>query len=329
MPQPQLSQPATQYAVPERFLALLSESSLTDLLLNGARDTWADFGQGLRRVANPFESEAELEQISRQLLELADRHIDFANPIADCVLTSAQVGLAGGATFRFHAVLAGATSRVTLLSVRKHSAKAIGLHEFAGGRLELEIWLRGVIERRENFLISGATGSGKTTLLRAMLSAEVGQRIIAIEETSELAPIQGHFVSLQTRQPNTEGRGGIDLDTLLSEALRMRPDRLVVGEVRGRELLTLVNALNTGHRGAAGSIHANNSRAVANRIATIGLQAGWAPIATAAAVAEAVDWVIHVERRGHTRVITDVASVGLARRGELLVTPVPEVSRLM
>jgi|GEM_PF-861895 len=326
-----------------RLAALLSDPKLTDLVLNGAQESWADFGGGLRRVADPCGSSAELEHLARWLLEQADRHIDFANPFADCVLTSAELGISGNDKFRIHAVLASASSQLTLLSVRKHSNLAIGLHEFVGGRLELELWLRGVLARRENFLISGATGAGKTTLLRALLTqvalgyspSELAaidngwiqrnlspERIIAIEEVAELGPLPGHFVSLQTRQPNTEGRGGITLDDLMRQVLRMRPDRLVLGEVRGLELLTLVTALNTGHRGAAGSIHANNAQAVATRITTIGLQANLLLPAVSAAVAEAVQWVIHVERRGEVRRITQVSRLEVGQQGELCAMPV-------
>ena len=299
---------------------VLQHSGLSDLLINGASQAFADFGRGLKPLSLGFKTDAAIEDLARELLQLADRHVDFANPFADCVLTAGQLGLIGEATFRVHVVLASASSPHTLISVRKHHSQAIGLHEFCGGRLELELWLRGVLARRENLLVSGATGAGKTTLLRAMVQQCFGERIIAIEETSELAPVAGHFVSLQTRQANTEGRGAIGLDQLLREALRMRPDRLLLGEVRGPELLTLLNALNTGHRGATATIHANSASAVANRINTIGLQAGWPSRAVAAASAEALQWVVHVESAGGQRTIAEVGRLTLGRRGQLVVT---------
>ena len=234
------------------LLQLLAQPNLTDILINGAAEAYADFGDGLVRIDHPCSNESKLAELARWIIELADRHLDFANPFADCSLSSRQLGLEAQSQIRVHAALAGPSSPHTLLSMRKHQPNAAGLHEFASGRLELELWLGGMLARRENFLVSGATGAGKTTLLRALMNQAQGERIIAIEEVAELAHIAGHFVSLQTRQANTEGRGGITLEHLMREALRMRPGRLVIGEVRGPELLTLLNALNTGHRGAAG-----------------------------------------------------------------------------
>ncbi len=308
------------------LLQLLAQPNLTDILINGAAEAYADFGDGLVRIDHPCSNESKLAELARWIIELADRHLDFANPFADCSLSSRQLGLEAQSQIRVHAALAGPSSPHTLLSMRKHQPNAAGLHEFASGRLELELWLGGMLARRENFLVSGATGAGKTTLLRALMNQAQGERIIAIEEVAELAPIAGHFVSLQTRQANTEGRGGITLEHLMREALRMRPDRLVIGEVRGPELLTLLNALNTGHRGAAGSIHANNSAAVATRITTIGLQSGWPARAVAAAAAEAIQWLIHVERRGSARVIAEVSSLSLGRRGDLRTVPSQELA---
>ena len=308
------------------LLELLSHPTLSDLLVNGSGEAYADFGAGLRRVEHPCPNDFELAELARWMIALADRHIDFANPFADCSLTAAQLGLSAEAQFRVHAVLANPSSPNTLLSIRKHRPHPVGLHEFVSGRIELEIWLRAMLARHENFLVAGATGAGKTTFLRAAMSQARGERIIAIEEVAELAPIEGHLVSLQTRQPNTEGRGGIGLDQLLREALRMRPDRLLLGEVRGVELLTLLNALNTGHRGAGATIHANSAAAAATRITTIGLQAGWSTRATDAAAAAAISWVIHLERRGESRVITEVSSLALGRRGQLIAVPCQELA---
>lgn len=308
------------------LLLLLAKPNLTDLLLNGEAEAYADYGLGLQRIEHPCPNAFKLAELARWLIEIADRHLDFANPFADCSLNAAQLGLPVEGQFRVHAVLESASSPHTLLSIRKHLPDSVRLHTFTAGRLELELWLRGMLVKRENFLVSGATGAGKTTFLRAMMSNAQGDRIIAIEEVAELAPIAGHLVSLQTRQPNTEGRGGIDLEHLMREALRMRPDRLLLGEVRGAELLTLLNALNTGHRGAGGTIHANDAAAVATRITTIGLQSGWSARAVAAAAAEAVQWVIHVERRAQGRVVSEVSSLTLSRRGQLQTTPCLELA---
>jgi len=304
---------------------LLAEPKLTDLLLNGPSETFADYGAGLRRVSNPFVDGEQLEQFARQAMIAVDKHIDYATPANDATLPGSFFGFEHNISFRVHAVLASAITEQTLVSIRKHSSHTPQLHEFAVAGLELEIWLRDMLERRENFIISGATGAGKTTLLKALLANAQGERIIAIEDSGELTNLPGHALALQARQPNTEGRGAVSLDDLVRQALRMRPDRIVLGEVRGVELLTLLAALNTGHRGAAGSIHANSAKAVSQRIQVIGLQAGLSIRAINAAFASAVQWVIHVERLGNHRLITEVARVGLDRRGSLRFDRVPEL----
>ena len=305
-----------------QLFELLQAPNLTDLLLNGPTQAFADFGAGLRRVQHPCPDEGQLAEISRWMISLADRHLDFANPFADCVVSSAQLGLTQMASFRVHAVLGSASSSNTLLSIRRHNPDRVGLSAFVGDRLELAAWLSDLVHQKSNFLISGATGSGKTTLLGALMATARDERVIAVEEVSELSVGNGHFVALQTRQANTEGRGEISLEKLVREALRMRPDRLLVGEVRGAEMLTFINALNTGHKGAGGTIHANSPAAVATRIETIGLQAGWRPTAVGASAAEAIDFVIHLERQSGRRHIAQVSQLSLNRRGRLTASPV-------
>jgi pilus assembly protein CpaF len=311
------------------ILTLLETPGVTDVLVNGTLSCFVDCGGGLKPVEKPFADAAQLAETARWMIAQADRHLDFANPIADCVLSAGELGLTGSARFRVHAVLASASSPNTLISIRRHEPAHLGVESFAGDRLELSIWLQQMVERRENFLISGATGAGKTTLLGSLMSLARGQRVIAVEEVSEITCGNGHFISLQCRQANTEGKGEISLDRLVREALRMRPDRLLMGEIRGPELLTFLSALNTGHRGAGGTIHANNAAAVANRLVTIGLQSGWSGRAVAASAAEAIDWVIHVERQGSERLITEVSKLALSRRGALELVPCAELHGLL
>ena len=309
----------------QALTTLLGQPSLTDLLINGHTAAFADFGSGLRRVEHPCPDVGQLADIARWMIALADRHLDFANPFADCVVSSAQLGVSQRASFRVHAVLGSASSNDTLISIRRHSSERVGLNSFVGECLELAAWLHELIAEKSNFLISGATGSGKTSLLGALMSTARNERVIAIEEVSELSAGNGHFVALQTRQANTEGRGEISLEKLVREALRMRPDRLLVGEIRGSEMLTFINALNTGHKGAGGTIHANSASAVATRIETIGLQAGWSPSAVAASAAEAIDYVIHLEQNSGRRFISQVSSLSINRRGRLTTAPVEEL----
>ena len=157
--------------------------------------------------------------------------------------------------------------------------------------------LERMVSRRLSFLISGATGSGKTTLLSTLLGlSHPGERLVLIEDASELNPVHPHVVSLESRHGNLEGGGGVDLAELVRQALRMRPDRLVVGECRGAEVRELLTAMNTGHTGGGGTIHANTAAAVPARLTALGALAGMGQDAMRLQVASALDVVVHVER---------------------------------
>ena len=163
--------------------------------------------------------------------------------------------------------------------------------------------------RRLSFLISGATGSGKTTLLSTLLGlCHPGERLVLIEDASELNPVHPHVVSLESRHGNLEGGGGVDLGELVRQALRMRPDRLVVGECRGAEVRELLTAMNTGHTGGGGTIHANTAAAVPARLTALGALAGMGQDAVRLQVASALDVVVHVER---SRAGRHVACIGV------------------
>ena len=164
-----------------------------------------------------------------------------------------------------------------------------------GGRLVVEEATFTVMPKDKVGLV-GRNGAGKTTLLRAMLGACQGERVIAVEDVSEIGLESGHFISMQTRQANIEGAGEVGLDKLLREALRMRPDRLAVGEVRGAELLVMLQALNTGHSGGGATIHANSFDSVKNRIGSIAWQCGIAADELIAQAKSAIDWLIFVGR---------------------------------
>ena len=218
-----------------------------------------------------------------------------ANPFADVAL-----GPESGGGLRVHAALASGCNPNTHLSIRVHLNRHFGLDQLADfGMVSTEQLgaLRGILSRRESFLISGATGSGKTTLLRAMLAECIGERIIALEDVSELGLQSPNFVSLQTRQSNIEGRGEITLERLVRESLRMRPDRLVVGEVRGAELMVMLQALNTGHRGAGATIHANSLADVMPRVNAIARNAGVDSQSIAEQMQSAFSWIIHVDSK--------------------------------
>lgn len=276
--------------------SLLAIQGVTDLLINGHGQAFVDrAGAGLEQVASPFESEAELGQLAQQIIALGGRHLDQANPFAD---VSIGADSAGG--LRVHAALASGCNPNTHLSIRVHSNRLFGLEQLADFGMFDQVQLdelRQVVSRRENFLISGATGSGKTTLLRAMLSECVGERILALEDVAELGLQSSNYISLQTRQSNIEGKGEISLERLVREALRMRPDRLVIGEVRGAELIVMLQALNTGHRGAGATIHANSFADVMPRVKSIGRAVGFDAESMSEQMRSAFTWIIHVEQR--------------------------------
>jgi pilus assembly protein CpaF len=285
--------------------SLLALNGVTDLLINGFDQAFVQrSGFGLEPVASPFESEAELGQLAQQIIATGGRHLDQANPFADVSIGGASAGGESAGGLRVHAALASGCNPRTHLSIRVHLNRLFGLDQLADfGMFDADqaVMLQKIIRSRENFLISGATGSGKTTLLRAMLSECVGERIIALEDVAELGLQMSNYISLQTRQSNIEGKGEITLDRLVREALRMRPDRLVIGEVRGAELIVMLQALNTGHRGAGATIHANSFADVLPRVNSIGRAVGIDSESMLEQMRSAFTWVIHID---HLKVVT-------------------------
>ena len=279
-----------------KLSALVASPGVTDVLVNGFEQVWLQRSSGpLESGASPFESEHELGRLAQDLIASGGRHLDQANPFADVSI---------GGNIRVHASLASACHPKTLISVRIHLDRHFGLGELMDGGMfdepELSL-LRQIIERRENFLIAGGAGAGKTTLLRAMLAECKGERVIAVEDVAEIGLDVGHFISLQTRQANIEGAGGIGLEKLLRESLRMRPDRIAVGEVRGPELLVMLQALNTGHSGGGATIHANSFDSVSERIGSIAWQCGLTSAELIAQAKSAIEWLIFVGRDGDRR----------------------------
>ena len=293
--------------LPTWLLELIDNEHVTDILLSES-ESLVDYGDGLVQFTDFQVSESELAAIARELIELGGRRLDLANPFAD-------VCLPGG--LRVHAVLKSGCSSKTLLSIRLHQAKAITLSELfnslSASPLQQTI-IREIVDSGESFLISGPTGSGKTTLLRAMLSGST-ERVIAVEDVTELAG--NNIVCLQSRSVNVEGQGKITLEQLVREALRMRPDRIVVGEVRGLELMAMLQALNTGHRGAT-TIHANNLFQVPERLSTIKADLAISDTAYFKMIASAFDWVIALEAKAGTRSVSGIGKFSI-EAGELIV----------
>ena len=293
--------------LPNWLLELIDNDQVTDILLSESEHL-IDYGNGLVELTGLQSSETELSVIARELIELGGRRLDLANPFAD-------VSLPGG--LRVHAVLKSGCSEQTLISIRLHQAKTISLEELfcslTSSPMQQTI-IREIAESGESFLISGPTGSGKTTLLRAMLSG-TKERVIAVEDVTELAG--NNVVCLQSRSINVEGQGGITLEQLVREALRMRPDRIVVGEVRGLELVAMLQALNTGHRGAT-TIHANNLFQVPERLSTIKADLAISDIAFFKMIASAFEWVIALESKAGRRAVSGIGKFAI-EAGDLVV----------
>lgn len=310
--------PAARFA-PEfgELAGLVADPSITDIFVNGPDEVWVDRGEGLLRAPELALSETELRALAVRLVALGGRHIDEATPAVD-------VRLHDG--IRVHVVLPPISTRGTLVSIRvprleRHSLESLqdaGLFDVV--TLETVV---GLVEARRNVLITGAGGSGKTTLLGAMLgAAPPSDRIVAIEDVAELHVDHPHVVSLEARQQNLEGAGGVGLERLVREALRMRPDRLVLGECRGAEVRELLAALNTGHDGGAGTLHANSLDDVPTRLEALGALAGLGAWAIARQAVSAFDAVLHLERRGPKRVITGHGRLELDHRDRLAVVAV-------
>ncbi|MCC5671572.1 TadA family conjugal transfer-associated ATPase [Kocuria rhizophila] len=291
---------------------LLPASGLSDLYVNGHENVFVETLDGIQCVASPFTGEAQLRALAVRLVTAAGRRLDDGHP---CVDVQTATGL------RVHAVIPPVSTGGTLLSIRFRAPQRLSLTDLvASGTVHpfMADVLTDAMAARVNLMISGATGSGKTTVLSALLSqCPAEQRIVLVEDAAELNPEHPHVVGLQSRQENVEGAGSVDLADLVRQALRMRPDWLVVGECRGAEVRELLTALNTGHSGA-GTVHANSARAVPARLAALGSLAGLGREAVDLQAASALDLVAHVDRAPAGRRLSELCV--LAREDGVLRT---------
>ncbi len=289
---------------------------VTDLFVNGEQGLFVDRGDGPVREPSWQADEAEVRALAVALISRGGRHVDEASPCVD-------VRLAEGA--RVHAVLPPIARHGTTISVRVPRLGRPHLADLAargmfGGEVAMYEWVQTQVRARTNVLISGAAGAGKTTLLAAMLAAaSANERIVTIEDVAELRIDHPHHVSLEARQSNIEGAGEISLARLVREALRMRPDRLVVGECRGAEVRELLSALNTGHSGGAGTVHANGLAEVPARLEALGALCGLSDHALARQAVSAIGLVLHVERTDAGHLLAEVGVLDV-RDGRLAVT---------
>jgi pilus assembly protein CpaF len=282
--------------------SFLSDHRVTDVLIDGSLSAFVEREGILDKVTNPFSGEEEVTLWTKQLMRTNGSRLDIAKPISEITLDS-EFGL-----LRIHAVLQGECSKRTQVSIRRHQVASLTLQDLAQfesiTQEQLELLLR-IIKDKDNFVIIGGTGSGKTTLLKAMLNQVTQERVITIEDAPELN-LSGNTVSLTTRLANHEGAGEISIAQLLREALRMRPDRLVVGEARGEELLILLQAMNTGHSGAGFTLHANSVIDALPRMLAILAGVGVNPELGRLLIASSITWVIEVKRVSSKRTVTAI-----------------------
>jgi pilus assembly protein CpaF len=294
------------------LMALLAQADVTDVLVNGS-EVWIDRGRGVQRAGVWLGTPADVQALAQRLAAAAGRRLDEGRPFVDARLPDGT---------RLHAVLPPIARDGPYLSLRTFRRRAFSLPELvSAGTLDdgLAALLAAIVAARLAYLVTGGTGAGKTTLLAALLSlVPPGERIVVVEDAAELRPAHPHVVALEARPSNVEGAGEVTLRDLVRQALRMRPDRLVIGECRGPEVIDLLGALNTGHEGGAGTLHANSSVDVPARLEALGLLGGVPREALHAQIAAALQVVVQVRATSAGRVIDEVC----------LLLPSPE-SRLV
>ena len=299
---------------------LLDLPGVTDVLVNAPDQVWIDRGGGLERTDVALQDAGAVRDLAVRLAAAGGRRLDDAQPTVDARLPDGT---------RLHAVLPPVADGCAAICLRRVRAGALTMADLvAGGTVMPEVaeLLGALVRGRVPLLVTGATGAGKTTLLSSLLAhVPEDERIVLIEEAGEILPAHPHVVRLVERRANVEGAGAIGLDRLVREALRMRPDRLVLGECRGAELREVLAAANTGHRGTLTTVHANSAAAVPARLEALACLAGLSSAQLVSQAEAAFEAVVHVVR---DRAGRRVAEIGMlrARPQGLEVTPAVEVS---
>jgi pilus assembly protein CpaF len=282
---------------------LMRDPSVTDVLVNGPQDIWVERSGLLQPTEVAFEDAADLARFVDRTLGEAGTRADLAWPIADARLRDGS---------RMHVVLPPIAPDGPLVSIRRFPAIRFELDDLVASRMLSPSdanGLAGAVRERKSILISGATGTGKTTLMNALLTCVgEGERALVIEETPELALPGPNFVRLVARPPNIEGRGEVDLSTLVRTSLRMRPDRIVVGEVRGAEALAALGALTCGHKGSLLTVHARSAADALDRLVALALQArgGSSEESLSRTASRAFDIVVQLDRSSETRRVAEI-----------------------
>ena len=293
----------------------VDQQGVTDVLVGAQGRIYTDGISGLRTTDVQVGSEEQVRGLARRLIAMSGGRLDEGHPCAD-----GRIG-----DCRIHAVIPPVAVEGTMISVRVSHSSVTSVAELAQQWAQPDLWVpavRGIIAGRMNWLISGATGSGKTSLLAGMVGeCRAQERIVVVEDTTELHPDHPHVLHLQGRQGNVEGAGRVDMGRLVRETLRMRPDRLMVGECRGAGLRDFLTAMNTGHQGAGGTVHANSPESVPARLVAMGALAGMSPETVSLQAAAALDVVLHVDRRAGDRMPVSLSAVSYDQ-GRLVMEPV-------
>ncbi len=300
----EISDDVLGYGPIERFL---NDPTVTEVMVNGCNSIYVERAGKLYRTDERFDSDARLRQVIDKIVSAVGRRIDESSPMVDARLADGS---------RVNAVIPPLAIDGPTLTVRKfakHRLTVDDLISFGSLTAESTEFLSACVAGRLNILISGGTGTGKTTLLNVLSSLiPEDERIVTIEDAAELQLDQGHLVRLESRPQNMEGRGAITIRDLVRNALRMRPDRIIVGEVRGGETLDMLQAMNTGHDGSLSTVHANSPRDALFRLETMTLMAGMdLPLrAIRDQIASALDLVVHISRlRDGSRRVTQISEI--------------------
>ncbi len=298
---------------------LLEREDITEIMINGAEDIFVEEGGMLRRWTRKFESRQKLEDIIQQIVAKANRMVNEANPIVDARLVDGS---------RVNIILPPVALNGPIVTIRKFSRDPFTMEQLVElGALteDAAAFLQSLVKAKYNIFISGGTGSGKTTFLNALTEFISGtERIVTIEDAAELK-VKGieNLVRLEVRNKNTEGNGEISIRDLIRTALRVRPDRIIVGEVRGSETIDMLQAMNTGHDGSLSTGHGNSISDMLDRLETMVLLGTDIPLMAARKqISSAIDVMVHLGRlRDGRRCVLEIAEILGCRDGEIEKNP--------
>lgn len=298
---------------------IMNDSSITEVMINGADKIFVEKGGKVVRIPEHFSSEEELKNIIQRIVGLAGREVNQANPIVDTRLPDGS---------RVNVVLPPIALCGPTVTIRKFSKQPMTIErliEYGSLTQEIADKLEILVKAKYNIFISGGTGSGKTTFLNALSNyIPKDERVITIEDSAELKIVGvENLVSMETRNANASGAGSITMTDLIRSSLRMRPERIVVGEVRGREALDMLQAMNTGHDGSLSTGHANSTKDMLSRLETMVLQGSDLPLdAIRQQIASALDIIIHLSRlRDHSRKTMEITEVVGYENGKIILNP--------